>query len=68
MQSHHEERLEQLMMHSTGSSGSKTVLTVSMQATDLNERLTTGRQIFSMAIGQGSVIAFVFVSTIASAM
>ena len=54
-QSHYEERLEQLMMHSNASSGSKTVLTVSMQATDLNERLTTGRQIFSMAVGQGKL-------------
>ena len=55
VQGHREERLEQLMMQSTAPDGSKTVLTVSMQATDLNERLTTGRQIFSMAVGQGKL-------------
>lgn len=43
------------MMHATAPADSKTVLTVSMQATDLSERLTTGRQIYSMAVGQGQL-------------
>ena len=47
--------VEKLMMHTNTSADSKTVLTVSMQATDLSGRLSTGRQIFSLALGQGKL-------------
>ena len=43
------------MMHTNTSADSKTVLTVSMQATDLSGRSSTGRQIFSLALGQGKL-------------
>ncbi len=46
------------MMHTTSLAGSAIVLTISPQACDLRGRRSTGRQILSMALGQGRLPAW----------